>query len=171
MASLLLAVLLSTKVPVPEIRDLLQVYPVWATRSIDWEKIAGGGEPRVRTGGAKVLYFGADGKFGIIACYLIKQGRSLNISHGDGQDVYMGRWTYHDGVVSIRYRLVSVTVESVPPQKLPGPLQEGTVKAYGDRTLTDQKRAKPLIVFDNVAFQPAPKLDVRDVLTYFPNGR
>ena len=74
------------------------------------------------------------------------------ISHGDGQDVYMGRWTYHNRVVSIRYRLVSVTVESVPPQKLPGSLQEGTVKAYGDRTLTDQKRAKPLIVFATPAF-------------------
>ena len=171
MNSIIVAMVLLLGAPVPEVRDLLQEHQVWLTRRIPWVRAPADYNPKLSSGGATVLYFGADGRFGMIKCYVNKQGGSMVISHGDGQDVYMGRWTYHDGVVSIRYRLVSVTVESVPPQKLPGPLQEGTVKAYGDRTLTDQKRAKPLIVFDNVAFQPAPKLDVRDVLTYFPNGR
>jgi hypothetical protein len=76
---------------------LLQRHQVWMTQNIHWVKMPVDYHPKLNWGGATVLYFGPNRKFGMIECVLNKQRRSLTISHGDGQNIYIGEWVEQDG--------------------------------------------------------------------------
>ena len=56
------------------------------------------------------------------------------ICNGCGQAVYTGSWELAEKTVTVKYRLVSRTVQGVGEQ-LPGPLKEDTAKIEGATVL------------------------------------
>ena len=103
---LVLAVLILVPQSTGRATSLHRLRPVWITQSIKWEEPPAPYNRTQRYGYAKVLYFGSDGKFGMIECVLIKKSDSLAISAGDGQNVYAGEWSEQNGILTVSYRLV-----------------------------------------------------------------
>ena len=95
---------------------------VLVSQSIRWIKAPAAYRRSLQWGNATILYFGADGKFGMADGVLNREGRTLSVSHGDGLNIYAGEWSEESGVLKVSYCLVGRTTPQVG-EILPGPIQ------------------------------------------------
>ncbi len=138
---------------------------VWVTRTIRWQRAPAAVHAELTYGQGTVLYFGADRKFGMIDCWLYKKGDSLQISPGDGQNVYVGVWSERDGEISLTYRLTYRTVPVVG-ENLPGPSQTSKTRLGHKQRLTGKVDSHLQIILRDSAFVPAGYITREDVLSY-----
>jgi hypothetical protein len=145
--------------------DFLRTHQVWVSQNISWQKAPSGYSRKLSTATATVLYFGPGQKFGMLDCVLNKEGRSLTISHGDGLNVYTGEWVNTDALL-VKYRLVSVAVEPVGGEKLPGPWQTVNARLGAEHRGKAKAHSSPQLIFNGRVFEPTAKLKNDQVLLY-----
>ncbi|MFZ5785474.1 MAG: hypothetical protein ACOY3Y_03430 [Acidobacteriota bacterium] len=73
-----------------------------------------------RSAAARVVRFSDDGAFAMIACTITEYQKTLYISQGDGQAVFLGTWRRDGSEIHADVRLVSETVRR-PTFSYPGP--------------------------------------------------
>ena len=90
----------------------------WIPSELKWVHVAGAPdhEKTVRT---VIFYFRKDGYFVRDECWLIKRGKSIEVSNGDPHSEYVGLTEPILDGMRLKYRLVRRTIE-VKGEKLPG---------------------------------------------------
>jgi hypothetical protein len=96
--------------------------PVWLQRGIHWERAPRDVNPKLSAGGATVLYFAMDGRFGMLSCTVYKQNGTISVSNGDSESIYRGKWAVAGNVVHVTYQLIRHDIRIIG-EKLPGPEQ------------------------------------------------
>lgn len=111
-----------------------RVQGAWLLNSVKWTNAPADINPHLQSGPAEILYFRQDRTFALIYCVVNRVPKQYEIiSHGDPQDVYLGKWEAEGDNIAVEYRLVSRTVK-IKGEALPGPIQHATIKA-SDRVL------------------------------------
>lgn len=164
---LMLSVLILVMPNAGQASEVLHKHQLWVTQNIQWKKAPSEHHPKLSYGVATVLYFGPDGKFGMIDCVLNKEGRSLTVSAGDGINVYSGEWSEQNGLLTVSYRAVSKTVTAVG-ETLPGPIQTATVTLDVGGNQKAKRRAMLRLNFKGSTYIPTAQLDVEYVTTLLP---
>lgn len=120
----------------------------WLQDGIKWSKAPKEINPKLSSGRAAIAYFGPDHRFALIYATVNRvQGEYEVICNGCGQVVYTGSWDLVEKTVTVKYRLVSRTVQ-VAGEQLPGPVKEDTAKIHGDA-----------VVFLGLSFHRSAALD------------
>jgi hypothetical protein len=111
---------------------IIEQHPVWIQEGISWDRIEGETDPDRTYAGARLLYFGPDGKFGVFQGVVIKTRKSMALSEGDGEMVFGGEWNLVNGAALVSYRLVSwykiMLREGQKPPVVPGEVLHGKVQ-------------------------------------------
>lgn len=110
---------------------ILRTPGVWLQVGLKWDRPEGAANLQEEYAAGTVLYFAKGGKFGVFRGVLVRTGRRLGLSEGDGEAVYAGDWKAAVGGAEVRYRLVSwyklTTPAGQAPPVVPGPTQQSTV--------------------------------------------
>ncbi len=82
-----------------EIDRIVRRHSVWIRTGLSWERDPG--EVTQEFAGAKILYFGEDGKFGFFGGIVLRRGSHLMLSEGEGDTVYGGNWTTNNEGIQV----------------------------------------------------------------------
>jgi hypothetical protein len=119
----------------------------WIQKDISWYRPEGEPDLKQTYGNGKVLYFGGAGEFGRFTGVVVKHGKTLMLSEGDGDIIYRGTWTASRHGIAIVYRLADsykiLRTEGAKEPDIPGPVENSSV-------LLD---AAPSGKFSNLEFQ------------------
>lgn len=111
---------------------ILKQNAVWIQEGISWDRMEGETDPHRTYAGARLLYFGPDGKFGVFQGIVIRTQKSIVLSEGDGEMVFRGEWKLVNSVVPVSYRLVSfykiMLREGQKPPAVPGEVLHGEIR-------------------------------------------
>jgi len=106
-----------------------QVQGAWLLNSVKWANAPADINPHLQSGAAAILYFKQDHTFALIYCVVNRVPKEYEvISHGEPQNIYLGKWEASGDNIAVEYRLVSRTVK-IKGEVLPGPIQRATIKA------------------------------------------
>jgi hypothetical protein len=94
-----------------------------------------------------LLYFSPNNQFALVYGTVIQRATSETLSQGDGRVIYLGTWKFDGSAVRVEYRLVSRTVPE-EGEKLPGPVEEKTLRWRGG-----------ILLFDKTMFKRDKRLD------------
>jgi hypothetical protein len=114
-----------------EISRALRGHSVWLQAGLTWDRAEGETDPHKSYAAGTILYLGPDGKFGVFRGIVIKTGRRLGLSEGDGEAVYSGDWKITSDEVLASYRLISWYKLMAPAGQapvVPGPTQRSTIR-------------------------------------------
>ncbi|HLZ12103.1 MAG TPA: hypothetical protein VKP58_05900 [Candidatus Acidoferrum sp.] len=105
-----------------------RVRGAWLLNSVKWTNAPADINPHLQSGPAEILYFRQDHTFALIYCVVNRVPKQYEaISHGDPQDVYLGKWEAQGDDIVVEYRLADRTVK-IKGEALPGPIQHATIK-------------------------------------------
>ena len=106
-----------------------QVQGAWLLNSVKWTNAPADINPHLQSGAAAILYFKQDHTFALIYCVVNRVPKEYEvISHGEPQNIYLGKWAAAGDNIAVEYRLVDRTVK-IKGEALPGPIQHATIKA------------------------------------------
>lgn len=109
--------------------DESQVEGAWLLNSVKWTNAPADINPHLESAPAAVLYFKQNHTFALIYCVVNRVPKQYEvISHGDPQDVYLGKWKAKGEDIAVEYRLMSRTAK-LKEEALPGPMQRATIRA------------------------------------------
>jgi hypothetical protein len=146
MKSALLFVFLSSLIVLSH-GQTAQVSGCWRQDKIKWTKPPAELHLNERSAEAGLLYFGPNNQFALVYGTVIEGPTWENLSHGDGQIVYLGTWKPEGSVVLVEYRLVSRTI-LIEGETLPGPIEKKTLQSRDG-----------VLLFDKTRFQRDKRLD------------
>jgi hypothetical protein len=132
----------------------------WLQDGVKWVNAPRDINPHLQSGSAAVLYFGKDQTFALIYCTVGREpNKYITISHGDPQNVFLGKWEIKGENILIEYRLVSRTILKIPKEELPGPIQHATMKVSNNILSFDRKTFRPTPGLNERTFHRTPELD------------
>ena len=134
---------------------ILKQHAVWIQEGISWDRMEGDDDPHRTYAGARLLYFGPDGKFGVFQGIVIKTRKSMALSEGDGEMVFGGEWKLVNNDVSVSYRLVSwykiMLRESQKPPVVPGEVLHGEIRLEKSQA---QTKSAWYLEFEGKKYEP-----------------
>jgi hypothetical protein len=161
----LFATAISTAQAQVNVAKLVKKHPVWLVNGLKWEHVEGETDLTETYAGGTILYFGTDGKFGMFGGVIIRQGRKMGLSEGEGGTVYSGKWAEVDGGVEVTYRLVEAYKLILPqgekPPEVPGPIQTEVIRLAPPNLKSSEKA--PEIKFAGKIFEPKLSLRAADL--------
>jgi len=151
--------------------SLLAKHRVWMQKGLAWEHPEGGLDPQEAYANGTVLYFGADGKFGMFSYNIVRNGKRLGLDEGDGGRIFSGSWTFENDAIKISYRLVDAYKLILPKEQqpqVPGPVEERRIPITHLKSMKDSSTAE--LVLDRQTFQASPAFresSLRDFLRVY----
>jgi len=140
-------------------------------KGLTWEHIEAAPDPQETYAHGLVLYFAADGKFGMFSYNVVRNGKRMGLDEGDGGRIFSGSWTLENDAIKISYRLVDayklILPEEQQPQ-VPGPVEERAISIIHLKSMKDTSAAE--LVLDRQTFQAAPAIresSLRDFLQVY----
>ena len=119
--------------------DLQQLLPgneVWLQKKLKWEPAPREIDPKLSAAAAVVVEFRADGKFGMFSGTVYRRNSKINLSEGDSESLYQGKWNLTEGGIHSTYQLVYHDIR-LAGENLPGPVCEMNFRWDGQKhTLT-----------------------------------
>jgi hypothetical protein len=132
----------------------------WLQDDVKWVNAPPDINPQLQSGSAAVLYFGKDQTFALIYCTVGREPKKyMTISHGDPQNLFLGKWETRGENILVEYRLVSRTIHTIPKEELPGPIQHATMKVSHNILSFDRKTFRPTPGLNERIFHRTPELD------------
>lgn len=139
-----------------EIGQLVRRQPVWIPAGLSWDRDPGEQNQDFATG--TILYFGENRTFGIFGGTLLRHGKRLALSEGEGRNVYSGIWTMNGGEIQIDYRLVdsykAIRPKGEKPPEIPGPLKHDSIVLRGSNhgNVSESRQLQ----FQGINYEAAP---------------
>lgn len=131
--------LLSLMIASAQGQTTTQISGAWRQSGVKWTKPPAELHLDERSAQAGLLYFGPNGQFALIYGNVIQGANRETLSHGDGQVVYLGKWTFDRAILQVEYRLVSRTVHR-QGEELPGPLEKKMLQSKDGVLFLDKTR-------------------------------
>jgi hypothetical protein len=132
----------------------------WLQDGVKWVNAPRAINPHLQSGSATVLYFDKDQTFALIYCTVGREPKKyVTISHGDPQNVFLGKWEIKGENILVEYRLVSRTIHIIPKEELPGPIQHATMTISHGNLTFDGKTFRPTPGLNESTFRRTPELD------------
>jgi hypothetical protein len=106
--------------------ELQQVLPgneVWLQKKLKWESAPRKIDPKLSAAAAIVIEFRADGKFGMFGGTIYRRNSKINLSVGDSESLYQGKWSLTESGIHTTYQLVYHDIH-LAGESLPGPIGE-----------------------------------------------
>jgi len=107
--------------------SVLAKHRVWLQTGLVWEHPEEGLEQQEKYAIGTILYFGADGKFGLFEGTVTKEGNKMGFAEGEGHRIFSGTWVPKRGTIRVRYCLVEAAKLILPAEqqpKVPGSMEE-----------------------------------------------
>jgi hypothetical protein len=143
---------------------ILKQHSVWIQEGISWDRIEGDTDPHRSYAGARLLYFGPDGKFGVFQGVVIKTRKRMALSEGDGEMVFGGDWKLVNDEVPVSYRLVSwykiMLREGQKPPMVPGEVLHGEIRLERSDV---QSRSGWHLEFEGKKYEPESGFNAADL--------
>jgi hypothetical protein len=83
----------------------------WVPVKLQWQPAPATVSRHLRSSQTEVLYLSADGTFAVIDCTIYEERKTLTVSKGDAQGVYLGTWRRAGSEVFVKYHLAYRTIE------------------------------------------------------------
>ena len=98
-----------------DVQSALAGHSVWWNKNVAWVKAPREVNRHLASRPATILYFRADGEFGIHYCRVIRGQGYVTISLGDGHVIHEGRWSLAGSSLAVHHRLVFEDIPIFPP--------------------------------------------------------
>jgi hypothetical protein len=140
---------------------------VWIQKGISWDRMEGDDDPHRSYAGAKLLYFGPDGKFGTFQGIVIKTQKGMAVSEGDGEIVFGGDWKVVNDEISVSYRLISwykiILKEGQKPPVVPGDILHGEIRLEKEDARSGSTRE---LEFEGKKYEPESGFKAADLRSH-----
>ena len=98
-----------------------------------WQSTNNEFQPGVVSATARIIHFGSNGDFEMLACVLIKNPKRIIISVGDYPSAWLGKYAQHGHTVEITYRIAMMVDQPVTE---PSPNKTETITIANDNAFT-----------------------------------
>lgn len=139
-----------------DLSRFLAIHPVWIQEGLSWEQDPGDKQQGWAAG--SVVYFAKNGDFAKFGGVLIKRGRKVGLSGGEGEIVYAGTWKVNEGTIQVEYRLVGeykLVRPAGQPPAIPGPVRHAEIRSVSQSSVR--------IEFDGTKFKATSALSSTDL--------